>query len=206
MTLGHLGFRIKRSCLRIFGVVSKEFSSRFSRSCMTPSKCDRLFSAAENLCAAISKPHQESFLLSKPHQESFLLQAAKNLFQGSQDSLRGATNLFRESQNSLWGAKDLFRESKNSLRGACNLFRESKNSFRGAGNLFRESQNSLWGTNCKLFWEAYKPNNGSKINCLTDACVKETMNDIFVGTINSEKVSLQLPHIKAVLRRNFWRA
>ena len=161
MTSGHLGLRIKRSCLRIYGVVSKEFSSRFSRSCITPSKRDRLFSAAENLCAAISKPHQESFLL----------QAAKNLFQGSQDSLRGATNLFRESQNSLRGANDLFRESKNSLRGAYNLFRESKNSLRGAGNLFRESQNSLRGTNCKLFWEAYKPNNESKINRLTDACV-----------------------------------
>ena len=34
MTSGHLGLRIKRSCLRIYGVVSKEFSSRFSRSCI----------------------------------------------------------------------------------------------------------------------------------------------------------------------------
>ena len=53
-------------CVRIYGeVVNKEFTSQFSRNCklMTPSKRDRVLSAAEGLCAAISKPHQESFLL-----------------------------------------------------------------------------------------------------------------------------------------------
>ena len=106
MSLTHLGLRIKRSCLRIYGeLVSKEFSFQFSRNCMTPS-------------------------LSKKRR--FLLQ---------------------------WGANNLFRESQNFLRGA--------------KALIRESQNSLWGTNSKLLWEAYKPNNGSKNNRLreTKACV-----------------------------------
>ena len=89
MSLSHLGIRIKRSCLHIFGeIVSKEFIFQLSRKCMTPSKDDRVFSAAENVCCAA---------ISKPYQESFLLPAANNLFQGSQDSLRGANNLFRES-------------------------------------------------------------------------------------------------------------
>ena len=68
---------------------------------------------------------------------------------------------------------NLFRESQNSLRGANNLFQESQTSPRGACYLFRESQNSLRGTNSKLFWEAYKSNNGSKISRLreTNACV-----------------------------------
>ena len=55
-----LGVRIKRTCLRIYGeLVSKEFSFQFTRKCMTSSKRDRVFSAAEHLChAAISKPYQ----------------------------------------------------------------------------------------------------------------------------------------------------
>lgn len=158
---------------------------------MTPSKRDRVLSAAEGFCAAISKPHQESFLP----------RTTEKLSQGSQDSLRGVTNpfrkslgtndLFQESQKyySLRGAYDLFRESQNSLRRAykLNLFRESQHSLRGANNLFLESQTSLWGacylfresqnslrgTNSKLFWEAYKSNNGSKISRLreTNTCV-----------------------------------
>ena len=58
--LNPLGVRIKRTCLRIYGeLVSKEFSFKFSRKCTTPSKRDRVFSAAEHLCrAAISKPYQ----------------------------------------------------------------------------------------------------------------------------------------------------
>ena len=55
---------------------------------MTPSKDNRVFSAAENVRRAA---------ISKPYQEAFLLRAANNLFQGSQDSLRRANNLFRES-------------------------------------------------------------------------------------------------------------
>ena len=193
MTLSHLAFRIKRSCLRIYGeVVNKECSSQFSRNCklMTPSNRDRVLSAAEDLCAAISKPHQESFLL----------RATEKLSQGSQDSLRGVTNpfrkslgtndlfqesqkyyslreaydFFRESQNSLRGAYklNLFRESQNSLRGANNLFQESQTSLREACYLFRESQNSLRGTNSKLFWEAYKSNNGSKISRLRETTAR----------------------------------
>ena len=129
---------------------------------MTPSNRDRVLSAAEDLCAAISKPHQESFLL----------RATEKLSQGSQDSLRGVTNPFRKSL----GTNDLFQESQKyySLREAYDFFRESQNSLRGAYklNLFRESQNSLRGTNSKLFWEAYKSNNGSKISRLRETTAR----------------------------------
>ena len=60
---------------------------------MTPSKRDRVFSADEHLCRAA---------ISKPYQESFLLQAANNLFQGSQDSLRGAYNRETAKIPSSW--------------------------------------------------------------------------------------------------------
>ena len=43
ISLYHLGVRIKRSCLRIYGEpVNKEFSFQFSRKCMTPWKGDRV--------------------------------------------------------------------------------------------------------------------------------------------------------------------
>ena len=60
ISLTTLGVRIKRTCLRIYGeLVSKESSFQFTRKCMTSSKRDRVFSAAEHLChAAISKPYQ----------------------------------------------------------------------------------------------------------------------------------------------------
>ena len=60
ISLNNLGVRIKRTCLRMYGeLVSKEFSFQFTRKCMTSSKRDQVFSAAEHLChAAISKPYQ----------------------------------------------------------------------------------------------------------------------------------------------------
>ena len=65
MSVNHLSIRIKRSCLRIYGeLVSKEFSFQCFRKCMSPSKCNWVFTAAEHLClAAISNPYKESFLL-----------------------------------------------------------------------------------------------------------------------------------------------
>ena len=51
LSLDHLGERIKRSYLLIYGeLVSREVSFQFSRECLTPSKRDRVFSAAEHLC------------------------------------------------------------------------------------------------------------------------------------------------------------
>lgn len=65
MSVNHLSVRIKRSCLCIYGeLVSKEFSFQCFRKCMSPSKCNWVFTAAEHLClAAISNPYKESFLL-----------------------------------------------------------------------------------------------------------------------------------------------
>ena len=51
ISLNHLGERIKRSYLLIYGeLVSREVSFQFSRECLTPSKRDRVFSAVEHLC------------------------------------------------------------------------------------------------------------------------------------------------------------
>ena len=72
--LTHLGLRIKRSCLGIYGeLVGKEFSFQFSRNCMTTSKRDRVFSAAEHLCAVISKPRAKLLSIEIDHRKAIRL-------------------------------------------------------------------------------------------------------------------------------------
>ena len=49
MSLNHFGLRIKCNCHRIYEeLVRKEFSFKFSRNCVTRSKRDQVFYAAEH--------------------------------------------------------------------------------------------------------------------------------------------------------------